>query len=46
MREAVDDDSAGLNAEEQLGEAGPDGERYGRHFAGADPVESFRVRHP
>ena len=45
MREAVDDDSAGLDADEQLGEAGEDGEGYGRHFAGADRVESFRVRH-
>jgi UPF0755 protein len=42
VREAIDDDSADLNAGEQPGDAA---DEYGRHFAGAEPVESFRVRH-
>jgi UPF0755 protein len=41
VREAIDDDSADLNPEEQPGDAG---DEYGRHFAVGEPVESFRVR--
>jgi UPF0755 protein len=42
VREAIDDDSADVNACEQPGETA---DEYGRHFADAEPVESFRVRH-